>query len=261
MNLEWYHYLLAFGGAFFAGGINTMAGNGSAITLTLLMELFGLPPKVANATNRVGIMSQSLVSTSVFFRNGKLDFKRSLPIAIPTFIGAITGIILVFVASNEQFRLVYKVLLVALFVSVLIKPKRWLRKTDTSKPLPMWIYPLFFLIGIYGGFIQMGMGIIFLAAMVLGARYSLTESNGIKILSVGAYTVVVVGIFAAKGLIDWQIGLLFAAGQSVGAYIMSRFATKSDKANIWAYRILIFVIIVAIIKVFNLHLLLSGLWT
>ena len=56
-------YLLALVGSFVAGAINTLAGNGSAITLTILTEVLGLPGTVANGTNRVGIATQSLASS------------------------------------------------------------------------------------------------------------------------------------------------------------------------------------------------------
>jgi uncharacterized membrane protein YfcA len=54
MDLHWYHYAIAIIGSAVAGSINTLAGNGSAITLTILTELLGLPGNMANGTNRVG---------------------------------------------------------------------------------------------------------------------------------------------------------------------------------------------------------------
>ena len=64
--MEWYEYLIAILGGAFAGVINTLAGNGSAITLTILTELIGLPGNLANGTNRVGIFTQSLFGVWAF---------------------------------------------------------------------------------------------------------------------------------------------------------------------------------------------------
>ncbi len=77
VDLEWYHYVIAILGSAVAGGINTLAGNGSAITLTILTELIGLPGNVANGTNRVGVWTQSMAGTYVFYKNGKLNIKES----------------------------------------------------------------------------------------------------------------------------------------------------------------------------------------
>ena len=52
MELEYYHYIIAIVGSALAGAINTLAGNGSAITLTILTELLGLPGNMANGTNK-----------------------------------------------------------------------------------------------------------------------------------------------------------------------------------------------------------------
>ena len=86
--MDWWVYPVAIIGGFLAGFINTLAGNGSAITLTILMEFMGLPPNVANASNRVGIFSQSIVSTWVFNKKGKINWKASLPYIFSIFWGA-----------------------------------------------------------------------------------------------------------------------------------------------------------------------------
>ena len=70
-------YLIAIVGAFVAGAINTLAGNGSAITLTILTELLGLPGTVANGTNRVGVLTQSLAGSWAFYRKGRLQLQHS----------------------------------------------------------------------------------------------------------------------------------------------------------------------------------------
>ena len=45
---------------FLAGGINTLAGGGSNLTIPALMVL-GLPADIANGTNRMAILLQSVV--------------------------------------------------------------------------------------------------------------------------------------------------------------------------------------------------------
>ena len=99
----------------------------------------------------------------------------------------------------------------------------------------------------------MGMGIFFLAAMVLGARFSITESNGIKVFVVMLYTIVVLIIFQWKGLIDWKLGLILAIGQVIGAWLAATFASKNPKADFFAYILVVIVVILAIIKMFGLH--------
>jgi len=251
--MEWYIYLIAIIGSFFAGAINTLAGSGSAITLTILTELIGLPPNMANGTNRVGVLTQSLAGTYAFYTNGKLNLAGSKRYIIPTIIGAILGVIVAVYVSNEQFKTVFSYLMIAMLFVILVKPKRWLRETDTKNPPSLFVcIPLFLALGFYGGFIQMGMGVFYLAAMVLVAKYSIIESNAVKSFVVAAYTIVVIAIFQYKGMIDWQIGLLLAIGQTAGGWITATYASRYKGADVWAYRLLVVVVVFAIVKLFGL---------
>ncbi|MFK7775479.1 MAG: sulfite exporter TauE/SafE family protein [Saprospiraceae bacterium] len=278
MELEFYHYLIIIIGSATAGFINTLAGNGSAITLTILTEILQLPGNIANATNRVGIVFQSSASTYAFYTNGKLDVKKSWKPILFISIGAVAGIFLAIWVSNEQFKQVFKFMLVAMLFAILVKPKRWLQNTpekkrisqedildeplDTlnkslnstsNKKMPDWIaIPLFLALGFYGGFIQMGMGVMFLVIMVLVAKNNIIDANVLKSFVVALYTIVAIAIFHWQGLIDWKIGGLMAIGQTAGGWWTAQFASKYPAADVWAYRVLVVVVIGAILNMFGL---------
>jgi len=246
-----YIIAIALFGGLVAGGINTLAGNGSAITLLILTEFLGLPPNVANGSNRLGVFAGSSTASFLFWKKGKLQFTRSKKIIWPTILGAIAGVWTATQVSNEQFLWVFKIMLLIMLGVVLVNPKRWLSDTDKDFELPMpviWI--IFLAVGFYGGFIQMGMGIIFLAAMVLGARYSIIDANGVKVWIVALYTIICIAIFQWRGLISWPEGLLLAAGQAVGGYIAARFALQHPNAGVWAYRLLVVIILWGIWRVY-----------
>lgn len=244
-------YAIAIFGALIAGGINTLAGNGSAITLTILTEVLGLPPNIANGTNRIGIFTQSAISSQVFHKKGKLDIKRHKKYILPIIFGAIAGGFLAANVSNEQFKAVFKFMMVFMLIAVLVKPKRWLRHTDLDfKPKWYFYVPLLFGLGFYGGFIQMGMGIFFLIIMVLGMRVNLTESNAIKGFVIAVYTFLVILLFHYKGMIDWKLGGVMAIGQTLGGYLAAKFASQHKKADQIAYYVLIVVLVLAVGKLF-----------
>ena len=69
--------LLLFGAGFTAGVINTLAGGGSLLTLPVLIFM-GLPPHVANGTNRIGIVLQALVGTAGYRSKGVSTFPFNL---------------------------------------------------------------------------------------------------------------------------------------------------------------------------------------
>jgi uncharacterized protein len=252
--MEWYHWLIAFLGTLFAGIINTLAGNGSAITLTILTEMVGLPGNLANGTNRVGILLQTTAGGAAFYRHGKINLHKSGWYLFFSALGAIAGTILAVSISNDQFKEVFRYLMVFLLFLILVKPERWLLETDSSVKPNWWLAgPLFLLLGFYGGFIQMGMGLFFLAAMVLGARYSLIDANALKSIVVGIIQVVAILIFWQKGLIDWRIGGLMAIGQTIGGYLAAHYAAKIPGANVWAHRLLVAVVIISLAKLFKVE--------
>lgn len=250
--MELYQYIIAIAGGAFAGAVNTLAGNGSAVTLTILTEVMGLPGNLANGTNRVGIFMQSFAGTYAFYRHGRLHLQASMVYIVFTVIGSIAGVVTAVWVSSEQFLEVFRFLMVFMLFVILVKPKRWLRETDAVRHPNLWItIPVFLILGFYGGFIQMGMGIFFLGAMVLGARFSLIDANAVKSFVVVAYTLLVLAIFQWKGLIDWKIGGVMAIGQTFGGYYTARFASNYPKANVWAHRLLVLVVLVAIAKMFG----------
>jgi len=251
--VEWYHYVIAITGGALAGFINTLAGNGSAITLTILTEILGLPGNIANGTNRIGVFSQAAAGSWEFFRHGKLDLVRSRLNIVVTTIGAVFGVLVAIWVSNEQFLFVFKFLMMFMLAVLLVKPKRWFRETDPSKQASLYLLiPVYLSLGFYGGFIQMGMGIFYLAAMVLIVRHDIIEGNAIKTFVVGLYTILVIAIFQWKGLIRWDIGLILAIGQSFGGWSSARFASKNRHAGLVAYWLLVVIVVVALLSLFDL---------
>src|SRR5688572_31844293 len=112
--MEWTaaHLIIAFSGAFLAGAINALAGNGSVITLTILTELLGLPGNIANATNRVGVLMNAAGAMTGFQRNKKLNYLLYLRYIIPVVIGALAGIYIATIVTDVQFLHVFKMLMI-----------------------------------------------------------------------------------------------------------------------------------------------------
>lgn len=243
------NYVAAVFAGALAGFINTLAGCGSAITLPALL-LLGLDSTEANATNRVGVLLASLVGASTFRQGGVLDSRGIKWLIAPTLAGALVGTGLAMRLGKREMDIVIAAVLVFMLALILIQPKRWLRdegeaRTDHRGLLTALI---FFGIGAYGGFIQAGVGVLLLAALVLRAHYTLVRANAIKVILVFALTLVALGLFAWQGLVHWRIGLLMATGQCTGAWLAARFASRHPQANVWIRRLLIVIIVVALAR-------------
>ena len=260
-EIAWYFYPLLIIAGILAGVINTLAGSGSAVTLSLLLFL-GLDANVANGTNRIGAITQCATALLAYKKSGKLNFlaKKSLYLLLITFVGAMIGAYVATQFNPDDMETVIGYMMIVMFFVILVKPKRWLRETnlDININTP-FNFVIFFCIGLYAGFIQMGMGIMFLAALVLRAQFSLTDSNIIKIIIIFAFIIPVFAIFVMAGHVHWVYGILLAIGQSLGAWLAAKFALQHPKANVVVHRLLIAVVLFAIAKIFKLHILIQEL--
>ena len=92
------------------GIINTLAGGGAIITMTLFTVL-GLPIGVANGTNRIAVILQNFTATLTFIRKRMLDIKSGLKLAIPAVIGNIAGSLVATKISDTIFTICMAVVL------------------------------------------------------------------------------------------------------------------------------------------------------
>lgn len=247
------HLVIAFAGAFIAGAINALAGNGSVITLTILTELLGLPGNVANGTNRVGVLMNAAGAMTGFHRNRPVNYLLHVRYIIPVVIGALGGIYVATIVTHEQFMGVFKFLMVVMLIVILVKPERWLLAIPEKSLLPQWMeWPLMLILGFYGGFIQMGMGVFYLALLVLVARIPMIEANSIKALTVGLFTAIAVLIFALTGQVVWSIGLVMGVAQFLGGWFSAHYASRVPGASKLAYYVLIIAVLLSLVKLFNI---------
>lgn len=252
--MEWYIYIIAVFCGLLAGFINTLAGSGSLLTLPVLIFL-GLPANIANGTNRIGVLLQSLIGVLTFKQKVKIDMKRNAVLLIVCVTGAMFGANIAIDIDENSMRYVIGVVMIIMLFPVLFNADKWLsQKTfSVNKNLKVPLLLLFFFIGIFGGFVQAGVGILLLVTMVMLAGYNVNESNALKNLIVFCYTIPAIIIFIINDQINWKLGGLLAIGQVSGAYIAARFATKHKNAGIWIRKLLIFIILISIIELFGIR--------
>lgn len=247
--MEYYLIIAVIGIGFVAGFINTVAGSGSLLTLPLLMFL-GLPANVANGTNRIAILLQNIVGISSFRQQKVLSFREGLRSGIPAAAGSIAGALIAVQIDDEVMSKVIGFLLILMFVLIIIRPSRWTGSAQ-DKSIPYWLQAvIFFIIGIYGGFIQAGVGFFLLAGLVLGAGMDLVRANAVKVFIVFLYTPFALVVFMIHHQVDYRLGLLLAVGNMAGAFAGSRLAVK------WGARVvryfLLFALVLASLKLLGI---------
>lgn len=240
------------------GFINTLAGGGSIISLSVLMML-GLPASVANGTNRVAIVIQTLSATTSFRQQQVLETRKAIYLSIPAILGSLIGAWFAVDISEDIFEKAIGVIMLIMLVFILYKPQKYIygRESISSKPLNWKTYIIFFFIGIYGGFLHMGVGYFLLAGIVGCAGFDLVKANAIKVFVVLAYAPFTLLIFLWYNQVNWKYGLILAIGAVVGALIASRLAvTRGVEFVKW---VIVVVIIITTGDMFGLYDLKSAI--
>jgi uncharacterized membrane protein YfcA len=217
-----------------AGWINTLAGGGSNLTLPMLMVL-GLPPDVANATNRVGVVLQGAVAVKGFHKHGKLDTGNVGAILLPTLIGGALGAITAALLPNVTLKPLLLGTILTMTVVILVRPGFIAPPEGTPVIAPnesrsAWLG--LFIAGVYGGFVQAGVGFILLAALAGGLRYDLVRANALKMVCTLAFTSVALVIFISFGQVRWIPGLVLAVGTMIGSHLSVKFAINAKQSTI-----------------------------
>ncbi len=244
---------------FCTGFINTLAGGGTVISLAALMAT-GMPLTLANGTHRIAAVFQTLTSSASFRQQKVLPIRKAVTLGIPVALGSILGARIAVDFDEALFREVVAGVMAILLVLLLLRPKEWLKGRAhlvKSKTTPIQ-YIVFFIIGVYGGFIHIGIGYFLLAGIVLGAGFDLLKGNAVKVFIVMLYLPFALGIFILHDMVDYRYGIILAIGQVVGAFIASRLASKMGTGFIrWFMVVFVAITILQLLSIIDLGKLFS----
>ncbi|MEM7296900.1 MAG: sulfite exporter TauE/SafE family protein [Bacteroidota bacterium] len=221
-------FLVAAG--MFAGFINSIAGGGSLLIMPLLIFM-GLPSAEANGSNRVAIFVQNIFSTAGFRSKGIYVFPFAGYVAIPAVIGAIIGSNIAVDISDQLFNRILAIVMLTVMGITIFRPKIEESTKELLTSGKIWLsIVIFFFLGIYGGFIQAGIGFLIIAALTNVHGFGMAKTNSIKVFVILCYTLAAVIVFYIEDKIRWEYGLTLAIGNSVGAWVGSRWSVgRSDR--------------------------------
>lgn len=240
-------YLLLFAAGLVAGALNVVAGGGSFLTLPILI-LMGLPATMANGTNRVGILLQNVAAVWSFRRHGLVERGWLVRAALPATVGAVAGTIAALWIDDSAFKRILAFLMVTITLWTLWDPLERRGHPDgahLARGSASLMGAGFFLAGIYGGFVQAGVGFLMLAVSTM-AGYDLIRGNALKVSCVLVFTPISLGIFALKGQVEWLPGLALAAGTILGGLFGVRLTVL--KGHSWIKAVVTVVVIVLAVR-------------
>ena len=237
--------LILAAAGFVASVLNVIAGGGSFLTLPILIFL-GLPATEANATNRVGILTQNAGAVWGFHRHRVLDWGWALGVAVPGIVGAALGAWLALLIDDRDFRRLLAFFMLAITLWTILDPTGpSARRARALSSRPALVQAGFFLVGIYGGFVQAGVGFLALA-VTTAAGLDLVRGNAVKVLTILVQTIVSLAIFAWGDKIHWFPGFALAAGSFLGSLVGVRLTVR--KGHRWVQGVVTATVVVFAIR-------------
>ncbi len=238
--------LLALTG-FAAGWINVLAGGGSLLTMPMAIFL-GLEAGVANGTARLAILVQNITAIARYHQKGAIEWSKVSGYAVPAVLGAMVGAYFAALASHELTTKILGFAIIGAVILAIFKPSQ--KQESQSENRPWFQFGAFFLIGIYGGAVQAGVGYLLIAGLTFIGALDLVKANILKVIIVGAYTPFVLVFFWQADRVNLYAALALAIGQSVGAWLAASFAL--EKGEVWVRRFLIVAVIASSAKLLGL---------
>lgn len=224
---DFYSYLILFSVGFISSLLNVFAGGGSSLTLPLLIFL-GLDTASANGTNRIGILLQNVSAIYSFKKEKYHKFNTSLRLSAATLPGAIAGALVAVRVSDEFFQTILGIIMIGIVLSMIIPGKK--EYPDYHNDEVKWYsYAAMVFVGFYGGFIQVGVGFIIMAALHYLINLNLIYVNMHKVFIVFVFTVPALIIFILTDNVNWKLGIILAAGNALGGWWAAKFSVKKGE--------------------------------
>jgi uncharacterized membrane protein YfcA len=213
----------------FAGFVDAMAGGGGLIQLPAL--LIGLPNKelpLILGTNKVPSIFGTAAAARNYFKNIKPDIPLTVSMMGPAFIGSITGAAFAATVPKDFFKPFIVFLLITVAIYTWRKPALGMNENlkFTHKKRLLFVALIGLLIGFYDGIFGPGTGTFLVFFLVSGIGYAFLKASATaKLVNIATNAGAILS-FQLTGHIWWQLGLLLAFANVLGAVIGSRLAIK-----------------------------------
>ena len=232
-----------------AGTINTVVGSGTLITFPTLLA-FGVPPVTANVSNTIGLVPGSLSGAIGYRRELVGQRGRLLRLGTASFIGGVTGAVLLLVLPAAAFDAVVPVLIGLGCVLVVLQPRisaavsarAAARGREVHPHGAGWVWILVLLTGVYGGYFGAAQGVLLMAVLGVGLQESMQRNNATKNVLALLVNAVAAVVFIAVADVDWAVAGLIAVGAVVGGQLGATVGRRLPPAALRAVIVLVGVV-------------------
>lgn len=233
MDIGWEVLALLALAGLAAGFVDAVVGGGGLIQLPAL--LLGLPdasPAQILATNKLGSICGTTVSSATYYRRVRPDPRTFLPLMLFAFVGSVGGAIVASLIPKEAFSPIVLVALVVVGAYVFFRPSLGqasaLRFTGRGHLAAAAGTGL--VIGFYDGALGPGTGSFFVISLVGLLGYNFLEASAKARLANWATNLAALCVFVPQGVVLWGVGFTMGVANLVGGYLGARVAVARGAA-------------------------------
>ena len=230
---------------FLTSVIGVVTGSNSLIAVPAMFQA-GIEPREAVATNMFALLFMAIGGTIPFARQGKIHYRRLLPLVILTIISSAIGAALVGIISGAGMKLIVTVAMIAVAAFTLVRRNAGVEPAEQRSWTRPLTYLLVFALGICGGLFSGGYVTVLTTICVAVAGMTYTEAIGatkfINVFSCGVAAL----IFMWQGLVDYRLGVILGVTMFIGAYVGAHYATRLN--DIWLRRVFLTTIFLLALK-------------
>ncbi len=214
--------------ALLAGWVDAVVGGGGLIQLPALLLVPGFAPVQAIATNKVGSIMGTAVSSATYYRRVHPDLRLAAPTALVALCGAFGGAVTARRIPTSVFTPIILVALAAVLVFTLARPRIG---ADAGTPMVLRealarAVPFGALIGFYDGFMGPGTGSFLVLGLAALTRLPFLQATATTKIVNLATNLGALLFFAPQGLVEWRIGLAIGLANMAGGYLGARTAVR-----------------------------------
>jgi uncharacterized membrane protein YfcA len=212
-----------------AGFVDAVVGGGGLVQLpALVLGLPGASPVQVLATNKLGSICGTSVSSVTYYRRVRPHAGTFVPLMAFAFLGSLGGALLASHIPEEAFQPIVLVVLIAVGAYVLFRPElgtrtalRFSGHRHTAAAMAAGL-----VVGAYDGALGPGTGSFFVFTLVGLLGYAFLEASAKARMANWATNLAALCVFVPHGAVLWGVGLVMGATNLVGGYLGVRLAVS-----------------------------------
>lgn len=222
-----------FSGSLVGFALGLLGGGGSILAVPLLVYVVGVKdPHVAIGTSALAVSVNAFANLISHARAGTVKWPCAVVFALAGVAGAAAGAMLGRHVNGQHLLFLFGLVMLAVAAGmfspraaggdplVRIDPKIALRLIGAG-----------LVVGFLSGFFGIGGGFLIVPAIMLGSGMAAINAIGSSLISVGAFGLTTAVTYAAAGLVDWRIALLFVFGGLLGGVAGVRLSVRLSQSK------------------------------